>query len=161
MLKFDINVVFTIINLLVLYFLAKKFLFDRVNQIIDQRQQMVDDEYNAAKAAREQAEADQKTYTEALAQAESEVDSILKDGKEKARVEYNRVLAQAQADAQTEIAKAHASIARDKEETMRSIQTEVGQLVALAAGKVMETEVPEEVGQRLYQEMMTQAGEGA
>lgn len=161
MLKFDINVVFTIINLLVLYFLAKKFLFDRVNQIIDQRQQMVDDEYNAAKAAREQAEADQKTYTEALAQAESEVDSILKDGKEKARVEYNRVLAQAQADAQTEIAKAHASIARDKEETMRSIQTEVGQLVALAAGKVMETEVSEEVGQRLYQEMMTQAGEGA
>lgn len=161
MLKFDINVVFTIINLLVLYFLAKKFLFDRVNQIIDQRQQIVDDEYNAAKAAREQAEADQKTYTEALAQAESEVDSILKDGKEKARVEYNRVLAQAQAEAQTEIAKAHASIARDKEETMRSIQTEVGQLVALAAGKVMETEVPEEVGQRLYQEMMTQAGEGA
>lgn len=161
MLKFDINVVFTIINLLVLYFLAKKFLFDRVNQIIDQRQQMVDDEYNAAKAAREQAEADQKTYTEALAQAESEVDSILKDGKEKARVEYNRILAQAQAEAQTEIAKAHASIARDKEETMRSIQTEVGQLVALAAGKVMETEVPEEVGQRLYQEMMTQAGEGA
>lgn len=161
MLKFDINVVFTIINLLVLYFLAKKFLFDRVNQIIDQRQQMVDDEYNAAKAAREQAEADQKTYTEALSQAESEVDSILKDGKEKARVEYNRVLAQAQAEAQTEIAKAHASIARDKEETMRSIQTEVGQLVALAAGKVMETEVPEEVGQRLYQEMMTQAGEGA
>lgn len=161
MLKFDINVVFTIINLLVLYFLAKKFLFDRVNQIIDQRQQMVDDEYNAAKAAREQAEADQKTYTEALAQAEMEVDSILKDGKEKARVEYNRVLAQAQAEAQTEIAKAHASIARDKEETMRSIQTEVGQLVALAAGKVMETEVPEEVGQRLYQEMMTQAGEGA
>ncbi len=161
MLKFDINVVFTIINLLVLYFLAKKFLFDRVNQVIDQRQQMVDDEYNAAKAAREQAEADQKTYTEALAQAESEVDSILKDGKEKARVEYNRVLAQAQAEAQTEIAKAHASIARDKEETMRSIQTEVGQLVALAAGKVMETEVPEEVGQRLYQEMMTQAGEGA
>ncbi len=161
MLKFDINVVFTIINLLVLYFLAKKFLFDRVNQIIDQRQQMVDDEYNAAKAAREQAEADQKTYTEALAQAETEVDSILKDGKEKARVEYNRILAQAQAEAQTEIAKAHASIARDKEETMRSIQTEVGQLVALAAGKVMETEVPEEVGQRLYQEMMTQAGEGA
>lgn len=161
MLKFDINVVFTIINLLVLYFLAKKFLFDRVNQIINQRQQMVDDEYNAAKAAREQAEADQKTYTEALAQAESEVDSILKDGKEKARVEYNRVLAQAQAEAQTEIAKAHASIARDKEETMRSIQTEVGQLVALAAGKVMETEVSEEVGQRLYQEMMTQAGEGA
>lgn len=161
MLKFDINVVFTIINLLVLYFLAKKFLFDRVNQIIDQRQQMVDDEYNAAKAAREQAEADQKTYTEALAQAEMEVDSILKDGKEKARVEYNRILAQAQAEAQTEIAKAHASIARDKEETMRSIQTEVGQLVALAAGKVMETEVSEEVGQRLYQEMMTQAGEGA
>ena len=42
MLRFDFNVIFTIINLLVLYFLMKKFLFDKVNNIIQQRQQMVD-----------------------------------------------------------------------------------------------------------------------
>ena len=51
MLRFDFNVIFTIINLLVLYFLKKKFLYDKVNNIIQQRQQMVDEEYAAAQAA--------------------------------------------------------------------------------------------------------------
>ena len=37
MLRLDINLVFTIINLLVLYFLMKKFLFKPVNNIIAQR----------------------------------------------------------------------------------------------------------------------------
>ena len=100
MLRFDFNVIFTIINLLVLYFLMKKFLFDKVNNIIQQRQQMVDEEYAAAQAAREQAQADQAKYSAALAQADQEVDGILKEGREKARVEYNRVLANAQAEAQ-------------------------------------------------------------
>ena len=95
----------------------------------------------------------------ALAQADQEVDGILKEGREKARVEYNRVLANAQAEAQKEVAKAHASIARDREETMRSIKTEVGQLVALTAGKLLEEDVSDEVCERLYEEMMAQAGE--
>ena len=77
MLRFDFNVIFTIINLLVLYFLMKKFLFDKVNNIIQQRQQMVDEEYAAAQAAREQAQADQAKYSAALAQADQEVDGIL------------------------------------------------------------------------------------
>ena len=159
MLRFDFNVIFTIINLFVLYFLMKKFLFDKVNNIIQQRQQMVDEEYAAAQAAREQAQADQAKYSAALAQADQEVDGILKEGREKARVEYNRVLANAQAEAQKEVAKAHASIARDREETMRSIKTEVGQLVALTAGKLLEEDVSDEVCERLYEEMMAQAGE--
>ena len=87
------------------------------------------------------------------------MDGILKEGREKARVEYNRVLANAQAEAQKEVAKAHASIARDREETMRSIKTEVGQLVALTAGKLLEEDVSDEVCERLYEEMMAQAGE--
>ena len=41
MLRLDINLVFTIINLLVLYFLMKKFLFKPVNNIIAQREEAI------------------------------------------------------------------------------------------------------------------------
>lgn len=34
MLRLDINLVFTVINLLVLYFFMRKFLFGRVNKIL-------------------------------------------------------------------------------------------------------------------------------
>ena len=49
MLKFDvISLLCTAGNLLLLYFLMKKFLFDKVNAIFEQRQQMIDEDYAAA-----------------------------------------------------------------------------------------------------------------
>ena len=41
MLRLDINLLFTVINLLVLYFFAKKFLFGRVNQILEERKALI------------------------------------------------------------------------------------------------------------------------
>lgn len=159
MLRLDANLIFTVINLLVLYFLMKKFLFDKVNAIFQQRQQMVDDDYAAAEAARAQAETDRETYAQKLETAQQEVEQIIKDGRAEAHTEYNRIIAGAQVQAQKEIAKAQVAIDKQREDTMRSIKTEVGQLVAMAAGKIMEEDVSDEIGERLYEEMMAQAGE--
>lgn len=159
MLRFDINLIFTVINLLVLYVLMKKFLFNKVNDVIAQRQQMIDEDYAAAEAARSQAEADREDYTQKLTAAEEEVDRMMKQGREQAHAEYNRIIAGAQAQAQKEIAKAQVAIGKQREDTMRSIKSEVGQLVAMAAEKIMEEGVPDEVGERLYEEMLAQAGE--
>ena len=41
MIKIDINLVFTIINLLVLYLLMKKFLFGPIINVMDQRKAMI------------------------------------------------------------------------------------------------------------------------
>ena len=155
MLRFDINLIFTVVNLLVLYFLMKKFLFDKVNAIFRQRQELIDEDYAAAEAARAQAETDRETYTEKLTAVEQEVDRMMKQ----AHAEYNRIIAGAQTQAQKEIAKAQVAIGKQREDAMRSFKTEVGQLVAMAAGKIMEEDVPDEVGERLYEEMMAQAGE--
>lgn len=159
MLKFDFNVIFTIINILVLYLLAKKFLFDKVNNIIRQRQELVDDEYSVAQQARMEAEADREKYAQALSDAGQQADGLILESREKAQAEYDRIIANAKVEADKEMAKAQSAIAREKEETMRSIKTEVGQLVAMAAGKLLEEEVSDEVGDRLYAEMMAQAGE--
>ena len=159
MLRLDANLIFTVINLLVLYFLMKKFLFDKVNAVFEQRRQMIDDDYAAAEAARAQAEADRETYARKLETAQEEVDRIVKDGRAQAHTEYNRIIAGAQTQAQKEIAKARVAMDKQREDTMRSIKTEVGQLVALAAGKIMEEDVSDEIGERLYEEMMAQAGE--
>lgn len=159
MLRLDINLIFTVINLLVLYILMKKFLFDKVNAIFEQRRQMIDEDRAAAEAARVQAEAERADYAQKLETAEQEVEQILKDGRAEAHAEYNRIIAGAQQQAQKEIAKAQTAIDKQREDTMRSIKSEVGQLVAMAAGKIMEEDVSDEIGERLYEEMMAQAGE--
>jgi len=53
--KIDINLVFTIINLLVLYLLMKKFLFGPIINVMDQRKAMIDQQFAEAKE-RESAE---------------------------------------------------------------------------------------------------------
>ena len=48
MIQINLNLVFTIINLLVLYILMKKFLFGPVIRIMDQRKEMIDQQFEEA-----------------------------------------------------------------------------------------------------------------
>ena len=55
MIKIDINLVFTIINLLVLYLLMKKFLFGPIIKVMDVRKAMIDQQFAGAKEQEDQA----------------------------------------------------------------------------------------------------------
>ena len=55
MIKIDINLVFTIINLIVLYLLMKKFLFGPIIGVMEKRKAMIDEQFASA----------EKTTTEA------------------------------------------------------------------------------------------------
>ena len=57
MIKIDINLVFTIINLLVLYLLMKKFLFGPIINVMDQRKAMIDQQFAEAKERQDNAKA--------------------------------------------------------------------------------------------------------
>ncbi len=45
MIKIDINLVFTIINLIVLYLLMKKFLFGPIISVMEKRKTMIDQQF--------------------------------------------------------------------------------------------------------------------
>ena len=55
MIKIDINLVFTIINLLVLYLMMKKFLFGPIINVMDQRKAMIDQQFAEAKERQDNA----------------------------------------------------------------------------------------------------------
>ena len=55
MLRLDWNILFNIINLIILYLLMKRFLFKPVNAILEKRQQAADAQF--AEADRQKAEA--------------------------------------------------------------------------------------------------------
>ena len=60
MLKLDINLLYTVVNVLIMYALLRKFLFKPVQDVLDKRQKMVDDELANAQDAKTKAEADDK-----------------------------------------------------------------------------------------------------
>ena len=72
MLRLDINLVFTIINLLIWYAIIRIFLFKPINKVIDKRNAAIQEKYDEAKKMQEEAQAEKEKY--AACQDEIEVE---------------------------------------------------------------------------------------
>ena len=79
MLKLGWDLVWTIINLIVLYLLMKKFLIGPVMGIMEKRKALIADQLDHAKVTNEQAEALKGQYEQALSSAREESVQIIRD----------------------------------------------------------------------------------
>ena len=66
MLRIDFNLVLTIINLIVLYLILRKFLFRPVMDIMEKREKMIADGISHANEEQDKAHALKKQYEDAL-----------------------------------------------------------------------------------------------
>ena len=111
MLTLNLNLLYTVVNVLILFLLLRKFLYKPVMGIIAQRQKQVDDALNAAETSKKEAAAAMNAAqdklrnvdTEAAARRETyeqqQADAIVAEGKAAAEAERQHKLREA--DAQT------------------------------------------------------------
>ena len=95
MLRLDINLVFTIIDLLIWYAIIRIFLFKRINRVIDQREQAIQSRYADAQKLQDEAAAEKDKYAASQAQIEAEKTRVMNQAQEDARTEYNHILEEA------------------------------------------------------------------
>ena len=115
MIQINLNLVFTIINLLVLYILMKKFLFGPVIRIMDQRKEMIEQQFEEAKKTEDRANQLQKQYENALKSAKEESYQIVEQAKLEAKTQAERTAEEARVQADQLFAKAQADIAAERE----------------------------------------------
>ena len=108
------HIIITIINLLILFLLIKKFLFKPVQRILAARQAEVDKIYEDAEKAQEAADKDKQLYAEKLETADAEADAILQTAAKKAEESSELVLAEAAEKAGAMMRKAEADIAQER-----------------------------------------------
>ena len=137
--KIDINLVFTIINLLVLYLLMKKFLFGPIIKVMDVRKAMIDQQFAGAKEQEDQAKALKEQYEGALKSAREESFQIM----EQARKE----------------AKAQEDINTERENAMRQMKDDVASLAMEAAGKIIGKNSGADQDLSLYDQFIEKAGD--
>lgn len=78
MIQLNINLLFTIINLLVLYFLMKRFLIGPIMRVMDQRQTMIEEGLENARNSQKEAEELKVKYDENLQHVHVECEAIWK-----------------------------------------------------------------------------------
>ena len=146
LLRIDWNVLFTIINLLILYFGLRKFLIKPVTNVMEQRRQMIEGQMADAKKTTEQANELKSQYEDALKQAHDESAHI---------VEKARKTAQA---AEKIIANAHKTIDLEREKTVQDLQTQIAGLAMMAAGKVLGKADAAEQNKLMYEQFLAKTG---
>ena len=84
MLRLDINIVWTILNLLIIFAIVKIFLIKPIHKILDARQAEIDKQYADAKAAQDSADELKTKYEASLSGVQAEKESILNEARGKA-----------------------------------------------------------------------------
>ena len=138
------HVIAAIANLLILTWIVKKFLFDRVKKVMAERQSQVDTLYADAESAKETAEADRAAYEEKLAGAEGEAQKIVQDAVVRADRMSEKILAEASQKASEKLRVADADIAQEKKKALNEVKNEISGMSVDIAEKVVGREIREE-----------------
>ena len=150
MLRLDINLVFTVINLLVLYFFMRKFLFGRVNKILEERKALIEKQFADAKTAQDAADGMKTEYEGKLAAAQGEGEEIIARAKAEAKEQSEKLLAATDAELEQKRRRANA---------LRDMKSEIATLVIDAAAKAVGDRNTEQQDRMLYDKFIAEAGE--
>ena len=150
---------FILLNTLIIFFVAKKFLFVPVMNIIKTRQQEIDDMYTQAGDAREQANQLQSEYEEKLSQAAATSERLVKEATVRAQNREEEIIRQANAHAEAIRAKASADIAQEKKKALNDAKDEISVIALAIAGKVVGRELDEQDQRNLVDSFIEELGE--
>ncbi len=137
MLSVDINLLFTVINILVLCVLVRIFLFKPVYKILEERQKLVDKDLADAAAAKAEAEALKEQHRAFLADMDTERAKAMEESAANANVVYNQIVSSANEKAKSIVKNAELQAERRKEDAMRQARSEIRDLVLTATAKVI------------------------
>ena len=160
MLKLDlVTIIGTVINLLILYVLMRKFLFGRVDKILAQRQKSIDEQFQKASSAAADARAQQEKLTQLEEETRKKQADILKETAAKADAEYQNIVSTAGEKAKAIQAAAEDEIQKKHDDMMKQAEKEVAQLAVEAADRLTAKQTGPDVDSRLYDEFSRETGE--
>ena len=152
---------FVLLNFLLLFFVAKKFLFGPVMDMIQSRQKEIDDLYADAEAAKVNANAMEEEYKNRLATAQQTGDNLVKEAMARGKNREEEIIRQANREADAIREKAASDIARDKKKALNDAKDEISAIALEIAGKVVGEAMDGEQQQRLVDKFLADLEEQA
>ncbi len=158
MLEVNYNLIFTVINLLVLFIGLRFTLFKPVQKILKQRQELVEQSLADAEKAKANAEALERARLEEQQHVAIERAKTLAIAQQRATEEYERILSDAQEKADSIVKEAEQDAQQERDAILRQAQTELTELVLDTAAKAV-AGAGAEGDSALYDQFLQKAGE--
>lgn len=151
---------FILLNTLTIFFVAKKFLFIPVKNMIDSRQKEIDDMYASADNAKASAEAMQSEYQQKLSAAQATSERMVQEAVARGQAKEEEIIRQANSEAAAILDKAAADIAQEKKKAINDAKDEISEMAMAIAGKVVGRELTAADQSKLVDSFIDELGGG-
>lgn len=155
-----VTLVAAICNLFIQLFVFKKFFWDKILAILDQRRAAADQEIVDAKAAKAEALSIKDTYEQNMREAKAKADDLLLTAQRTATARSEEIISQAQHTAAQIKAKASSDIEMEKKKAINDAKNEISGLAVAIAGKVVERELTADHQSDLIDRFIDELGDG-
>ncbi len=158
-LQLNLNLVWEMINLIVLFLLLRHFLIRPVTDIMEKRKKLIADGLQNAQDAQNDAMKMKQEYEDALKGAKQESVKILENARTEAKSEYDRIVGEAGERAGSIIESAKETVRMEREKTMNELRSEIAGLAVASAGKILGRQAGSGDDQNLYDQFLEEVGE--
>ncbi len=131
----------SLLNLVLLFLIVKKFLYKPVKKMLETRQSTIEGEYTEAEQAKEAALQSQKAYEEKLADAKGEADRVIKSAVDIASQREREIIEDAKEKADGIIRRAEADAVLEKKKAEDAIRREIVEVSSALTEKMLEREI--------------------
>lgn len=148
----------TIINFIILMLILKHFFFKKVEAIINERENLINEQLDYAEEESEKARMIAIENERILKSAREQGKLITEKHKEKAEKLYEEIINDANQEAKKMIDRAKIEINREKEKAQDELKRESIDLAIELSKKVIEKNIDEENNRKLIDEFITKVG---
>lgn len=153
------NILISLLNLVVLFWLVKTFLFKPVKKLFAERQAALDHQYAAADEAQRVADANRDAWQNKLQTADDEAARVIKDATDTANYRAEQIVQAATVRAQSIVESAETEARLERKKATEGIKREIVDVSSAIAEKMLEREVNGQDHRALIDSFIEQIGE--
>lgn len=135
------QILISLCNLLLLFFILKKFLYKPVKKTLAERQQMIDERYSSAQEAERSALKSKENYEEKVRNAQTEASAIIKEARTTAQRRSDKIIDAAKQKSDEMIRQAENEVELEKKKASSDIKREIAEVSTMLTERILEREI--------------------
>ncbi len=149
--EFWATLFFTVLNILILYFILKKILFKPVSKYMETRSNKIKEALDMAEEARHKVESMEEEHKARLKEIKEEGALLMDSYEKKAKEQYDEIIVKATEDAERLIQNTRNELKVEKEQLIASLKGEISNLVLEASEKLLSKNLDSKANRKLIE----------
>ena len=160
MLNLDLNLLWTVVDVLILYVLLRKFLFKPIQNVLNQRQKKIEDDIAAAQTSKNEAAAALNAAQVKLQNVDNEAAARREAYAKQAEVEKQQLLDDAQKQADAIVAAGKAAVEVERQNKLQDADAQAASLARSMCEKLLKHNLTAQDDAQLLDDLLEKAGAG-